>query len=84
MSVNYDFWAADGDVLADIFGSYNFGYNNTDFDFLPSKKCTITEITDDNDDFEDDFQEDINVEDLSKAFDNMIEDWKIKMEVNEA
>jgi len=77
-TTNYDFWSADGDIMADIFGSYNYGYN--EYNQYTPKKCTITEITDD--DFEDYFEEDdINVEELSKAFDNVIEDWKIKMEV---
>jgi len=78
MSTNYDFWSADGDIMADIFGTYNYGYN--EYNQYTPKKCTITEITDE--DFEDYFEEDdINVEELSKAFDNVIEDWKIKMEV---
>ena len=74
----YDFWKADGDIISDVFGTYNYGYN--DFVYETPKKCTITEIIDD--DFEDYFeQDDINVDDLSKAFDNVVEDWKIKMEV---
>merc|ERR1712110_1357241 len=67
-----------GDIISDVFGTYNYGYN--DFVYETPKKCTITEITDA--DFEDSFEEDdIDVDELSKAFDNVIEDWKIKMEV---
>ena len=83
MSANYDFWTADRDVMADIFGSsYNYGYSvASDLTYETPKKCQITEIIDD--DFEDDFDEDdINVDELTKAFDNVVEDWKIKMEVN--
>jgi len=79
---NYDFWTADRDVMADIFGSsYNYGYSvASDLTYETPKKCQITEIIDD--DFEDDFDEDdINVDELTKAFDNVVEDWKIKMEV---
>lgn len=64
--------------MTDIFGSYNFGY--TDYDFMMPKTCSIEDITDE-DEFEDELEEDINADDLSKAFDNVIEDWKIKMEV---
>ncbi len=79
MSVRHDFWAADGDVLTDIFGSYNFGY--TDYECMP-KQCTITEITDDLTDFDIEMEEkDINVDELAKAFDYLVEDWKLKMEV---
>jgi len=78
MSATYDFCKADEDIISDVFGTYNYGYN--DFVYETPKKCTITEIIDD--DFEDFFEhDDINVDDLSKAFDNVIEDWKIKMEV---
>merc|ERR1711936_971666 len=78
MSASYDFWKADEDIISDVFGTYNYGYN--DLVYETPKKCTITEIIDD--DFEDNFEEDdINVDELSKAFDNVIEDWKIKMEV---
>ena len=49
---NYDFWTADRDVMADIFGSsYNYGYSvASDLTYETPKKCQITEIIDD--DFE--------------------------------
>jgi len=78
MSATYEFWKADEDIISDVFGTYNYGYN--DLVYETPKKCTITEIIDD--DFEDYLEhDDINVDELSKAFDNVIEDWKIKMEV---
>merc|ERR1712012_171680 len=62
-------------------GTYNFGYNSQFEDYLESKKATITEITD-MDLFEDDLQDmDLDVDVLGKAFENVIDDWKIKMEV---
>merc|ERR1711953_1589910 len=62
-------------------GSYNFGYNSQFEDYLNPKKATITEITD-MDLFEDDLQDmDLDVDVLGKAFENVIDDWKIKMEV---
>ena len=63
-------------------GSYNFGYNSQFEDYLSPKKATITEITD-MDLFEDDLQDlDLDVDILGKAFENVIDDWKIKMEVS--
>ena len=49
MSATYEFWKADEDIISDVFGTYNYGYN--DLVYETPKKCTITEIIDD--DFED-------------------------------
>jgi len=69
------------DDMEDL-GSYNFGYNSQFEDYLNPKKATITEITD-LDLFEDDLQDmDLDVDVLGKAFENVIDDWKIKMEVS--
>ena len=65
--------------MSQIFGGYNFGYSGTDYDY-DNEKCSITDITDE-EDFDDYEEEEINVDVLSKAFDYVIEDWKIKMEV---
>jgi len=62
-------------------GNYNFGYNSQFEDYLSPKKATITDITD-LDLFEDEIQDmDLDVDVLGKAFENVIDDWKIKMEV---
>jgi len=72
------------------FHDYNFGLSDMDaYDFCkpPSKrtrKVTITEITDELDFLgfdENDLDIDLNADDLHKSFENVIEDWKIKMEV---
>ena len=73
------------------FHDYNFGLSDMDaFDYCkpdPSKrtrKVTITEITDELDFLgfdENDLDLDLNADDLHKSFENVIEDWKIKMEV---
>ena len=60
---------------------YNFGYSSVFEDYLSPKKATITEITD-MDLFDEDWQDmDLDVDVLGKAFENVIDDWKIKMEV---
>jgi hypothetical protein len=72
------------------FHDYNFGLSDMDaYDYCkpPSKrtrKVTITEITDELDFLgfdENDLDIDLNADDLHKSFENVIEDWKIKMEV---
>ena len=42
---------------------------------------TITEITDECNFDDNDLDMDLNPDDLHKSFENVIEDWKIKMEV---
>jgi len=60
---------------------YNFGYSSVFEDYLSPKKATITEITD-MDIYDEDWQDmDLDVDVLGKAFENVIDDWKIKMEV---
>merc|ERR1719273_2435935 len=50
---------------------------------MSNKTCTITEITNDGDDLGefDQAAGDIDVDELNEAFENVIDDWKLKMEV---
>ena len=75
------------------FHEYNFGLSDLDaYDYCKpdnssnkrTRKVTITEITDELDFLgfdENDLDIDLNADDLHKSFENVIEDWKIKMEV---
>ena len=92
MSRGFENWC-DGDVLADVFDTYNYGYSDDQNGDIPllktsskrTRKVTISEITDDEFSLDEssgsDHDEDLDADELYKAFETVVEDWKIKMEV---
>jgi hypothetical protein len=89
MSTCFNAW--NEDVIGDVF----YGYNSGPCDEMMAqpvennrtRKVTITEITEDSsaadwslDDLNDD-TDDLDTDEIHKIFENILEDWKIKMEV---